>query len=394
MNKIKTKLNKIWAFTLIELVFVATILCILLPSIFSMYRFIIKSNKEINARQSAIQAWYEFFERLNILMQDYSIDYEEYYNRQMVWCVNSGWTLLTGDDFRRDVGLSWYCSEFTAYWNNNSTQSRGNRILTWRRDLYHCSSEARDPKTYMNADTVVGVNDCGRYGSQQSFGQYTKLFRDVKGSKNGGNTIWTDDDEELWRILNENVVAIEDADHIQEIYLISHDGKNRLYFRRKLVNQEWEHTRYKIQMLRLKWFDAWRLHNFDKTEEENWIRNDGLYDGVIDTWACDSSMWFIWNWPSLSWAYAEYYLPKDVDDCWIDITQWATSVNLWNISISPLGDSDLFWAEQGHQINPSMKILVVNWVYVLAYEAPLSASISNFKVPLETTINMKDFYKE
>ena len=50
--------------------------------------------------------------------------------------------------------------------------------------------------------------------------------------------------------------AIEDSDHIQEIYLISHDGKDRLYFRRKLIHQEGEQLQYKIQMLRLKGFDA------------------------------------------------------------------------------------------------------------------------------------------
>ena len=44
----------------------------------------IKSNKEFNLRQTAIQEGYEFFEKLNILMQDYTIDYEEYDNRQMV----------------------------------------------------------------------------------------------------------------------------------------------------------------------------------------------------------------------------------------------------------------------------------------------------------------------
>ena len=72
------------AFTLIEVTLVAVILGILIPSIFSIYNFIVKSNREVRARQDAIQQGYEFFEKLNIWLQNYTIDYEEYYNRQMV----------------------------------------------------------------------------------------------------------------------------------------------------------------------------------------------------------------------------------------------------------------------------------------------------------------------
>lgn len=384
----RIRLRKIKAFTLIEMTLVAIILWILLPSIFSMYGFIIRSNKEVNARQTAIQWWYEFFERLNILMQDYSVDYEEYYNRQMVWCMDD-W--LNWNTFKRDVWLSWYCSEFTAYWNNNSIW----RIASTGRDLYYCTTRhfGQDDRF---VSRVVIQNQCGRIGTQQSFGQYANLFIDVKWSELvNWDVVWTSDDEELWRIVNTNGVnAIEDSDHIQEIYLISHDGKDRLYFRRKLVHQEWDHLQYKIQMLRLKWFDAWQQHNFDKTTGNPWI-----YDWIIDTWACDASMWFrpedTEGRDSVWWVYSDYYIPATVDDCWVDITQWVTTVRLWNISISPLNDSDLYWADEDYQINPSMRLLIVNWVYGAIYGTGyFSSSINDFNVPLETTINMKDFYKE
>lgn len=386
----KFRFKNIKAFTLIEMTLVALILGILLPSIFSMYGFIIKSNKEVNARQVAIQWWYEFFERLNILMQDYSVDYEEYFNRQMVWCSDD-WRILTGNDFEWNVWLSWYCSEFTAYGNNSSTD-RSNIDPKWR-DIYYCTTRNRG-QDFLNVSRVVTKNNCGRYGRQQSFGQYAALFTDVKWTEDWLNwdIVWTSDDEELWRIVNERdyVKAIEDADHIQEIYLISHDGKDRLYFRRKLIHQEGEQLQYKIQMLRLKGFDAWQRHNFDITNNNPW-----LYDWVIDTWTCDASMWFIWHWDSIKWAFGDFHLPADVDDCWVDINQGVTTVRLRNISISPLNDSDLFRADADHQINPSMKILIVNWIYSAIYGTGyFSSSINDFSVPLETTINMKDFYKE
>lgn len=308
----------------------------------------------------------------------------------MVWCVNDGWTLFTWLNFTRNVWLSWYCSEFTAYWNNNSI----GRVPSTGWDLYYCSSDG--VQNGSNVNRVVQLNSCGRIWAQQSFGQYANLFIDVKWNDwLGWNRIWTSDDEELWYIKGDlRVKAIEDSDHIQEIYLISHDGKDRLFFRRKLVRNEWEQLQYKIQMLRLKGFDAWQKHSFNETTQNKW-----LYDWVIDTWACDASMWFkpedtegrdnVW------WVYSDYYIPATVDDCWIDMTQWITTVHLRNILISPVDDSDLFWARQNRQINPIMRIMIVNWISSSIYGTGyFSSSINDFRVPLETTINMKDFYKE
>ncbi|MDR3168726.1 MAG: hypothetical protein LBU27_03040 [Candidatus Peribacteria bacterium] len=86
---------------------------------------------------------------------------------------------------------------------------------------------------------------------------------------------------------------------IQELYLISQDGKSRLFFRRNLVmtgdfdddnlaNSTGEKL-YVIQILRLRGFDAGTKHNFSITEGSS---NPGLYDGQIDTWACDYSQGF------------------------------------------------------------------------------------------------------
>lgn len=337
----------------------------------------IKSNKEFNLRQTAIQQWYEFFEKLNILMQDYTIDYEEYYNRQMVWCVNS-WGLLTWSNFKWNIWLSGYCTEFTAYGNQNSTKrNMGNsKTISWAyHDIYNCSSQEGYNKSWPR----IVKSDCWKIWSKESFGQYKAFFTDVKYSNREG------DEEDLWMPVKNDINAIVDANNIQELYLISHDGKSRLFFRRKLVNQSSGAVQYKIQMLRLRWFDAWREHSFDHMSL--WS-----YDGQIDTWACDTSMWFIWKWSNIWWAYSGYYLPANKDDCWVDLTYWGTSVYTRNLSISPLNDPDLYWKAQDKQINPYMKILLVNGVYLPT--ASSDSSINSFNIPIETTINMKDFYKE
>lgn len=376
---------------------------------FSLYNFIIKSNKEIIARQQAIQQWYEFFERLNILMDDYTVDYEEYFNRQMVWCSEGEANFWRWTNFQRNVGLSWYCTNFTAYGNENSNLN--NPANTYH-DLYYCSSVRASSATLTNPRVLYPLSNCGKVlasfknNNKQSYGQYAALFKNVRGWD--WIIVWSDDDVELWYLANEDIDAIADSDDIQELYLISHDWTKRLYFRRKLDREDEiegkKYKQYKIQMLRLRWFDAWRMHNFVNIPD-----NKGLYDGVIDTWACDYSMWFEpknknnancdnpnSEGNSICWAYSDYYLPQDEDDCWIDLTQWTTDLFARDISISPKWDADLYWAKEARQINSYMKIFIINKVYfpsIFWSNKRIPDTIKDFSVPLETTINMKDFYR-
>ena len=77
------------SFTIVELVFVILIISILIPLIFSIYTKVQQTKFEIDVRQQLIQQSYETLEKINILLQDYTIDYEEYFNRQMVGCVGT-----------------------------------------------------------------------------------------------------------------------------------------------------------------------------------------------------------------------------------------------------------------------------------------------------------------
>ncbi len=377
--------------------YVMGIIALVMPAMFTLYNFIIKANKEITARQSAIQQWYEFFERLNILVQDYRIDYEEYYNRQMIGC-NSGSDLGTGSLFTWNVWTWWNCRLFTTYWNWNSTDREEDdvKISTGYHDIYYCTTAGAsaifDRQWKSWSPVVVTDSECGTKWTVQSYGQYAALFTDVKRWDQWWtyNMVGDWDDKEVGDLLNDDISAITGSDNIQELYLISKDWKNRLYFRRKLVNSVGDYAQYKIQMLRLKWFDAGRSHNF-ASDDKIWI-----YDWKIDTWACDSSMWFIWSGESIDdagWIYSGYYLPADVDDCWIDMTYWLTSVVAWNISVSPTWNPDLYWAKQERQINDYIKIFLANGVYVPAFWDALANSMSDFSIPLQTTLNMEWFHR-
>jgi len=372
--------KKYGGYTVIELLSVTVIIWLVMPCIIAVYSFMLKSNREFALRQTTIQQWYEFFEKLNILMQDYTIDYEEYYNRQMVGCV---WNSKRWNNFKWNIWTSWYCTNFTAYWNENSTEKKTGpslKISNKYHDIYYCSSEY--DKNWGLPYRIVRW-ECWNLWEKQSFGQYAALFTDVR------NPYQNDDDKDLWEPLSNWKNAILDANNVQELYLISHDWKSRLYLRRKLVAQTWDFAQYRIQLLRLRWFDAGQKHSFDNTSE--WS-----YDGQIDTRACDTSMWFepTNKSPSNSvwWAYSWYYLPQNEDDCWVDLSYWSTTISTRNIVISPLNDSDLYRNDQSKQINPYMKMLVVNGIYSPATFS--GSSITEFKIPIETTINMKDFYKE
>ncbi len=320
-------------------------------------------------------------------MHDYTIDYEEYFNRQKVWCSWANWW----NSFTWNVWLSWYCPNFTYYGNGNST-ARKRLESTWYHDIYYCSSygghewDAKQSWWYR-----IVKEKCGTIEWQQSYGQYAALFTDVH------RTVWItnewaagdSDDENLWQPVNNKFSwAVADSDNVQEIYLISIDWNSRLYFRRSLVAREWKHAHYKLQMLRLKWFDAGQKHNFDLPN------NEWLYDWKIDTRACDASMWFECEWASIGGAYSEYNLPANVNDWWIDVTQWWISLISRNISVSPKDNPELWWNWWGHQVNPFFTLQIINGVYAPYYRSALWESIEEFKMALKTTFNMKHFYTE
>jgi len=78
---------------------------------------------------------------------------------------------------------------------------------------------------------------------------------------------------------------------VQELYLISQDGTRRIFLRRTLLDSgdrngdgiisgDTEYF-YTIEMLKLRGFDAGSDHNFNTSS------SSGVYDGKIDTRACD-----------------------------------------------------------------------------------------------------------
>ncbi len=77
------------AFTLIELVLALVTFSIIFLVLFTLFLRMIHMKTDIEARQVLIKNTYDAVEKINVMLQDYTIDYEEYFNRGMVGCTDN-----------------------------------------------------------------------------------------------------------------------------------------------------------------------------------------------------------------------------------------------------------------------------------------------------------------
>ena len=97
-----------------------------------------KLKYNIQARTNITQNSYLAIEKINLLLKDYTIDYEEYFNRKNVGCDTYN------DNFTRDVGADGYCDLFTAYGNNSNIDTTSSTT----RNIYFCSSTNDETSPY------------------------------------------------------------------------------------------------------------------------------------------------------------------------------------------------------------------------------------------------------
>lgn len=361
----------------------------------TIFIYIYKSKGALEARQTVTKESYFFLEKLQVMSKDYTIDYEEYRNRQQVGCTspqNPSWN-TTG-----------HCTMMTYYGNRNMLLNAN----SLQNELYYCSTKIwndtlsdwilvswpLDDISHCINGLSLGSND--PFSTPifswfvQSYGQYSKMFIDVKDDVDyTTGAVKDDDDEALWSWA----LAIIQSGSVypQELYLISNDKERRLFFRRKLIEQSdynndgftWDSEKlYTIQVLQLKWFDAGSNHDFD-TANYSWV-----YDGVIDTWACDYGLWFQCNGQSVSWAYTDFRLPLDNDDGRQDLLTNDITISSRDIVISPLSDPYLAWKQDDAQINPffsidfTAKLYGKNWYLKIPWN-----QMDQYNLKLQTTFS-------
>ena len=373
------------AFTLIEVVITATLFFVVVTIVTSLFIDMIKIKWGLDARQNLIKESYYIIEKLQVMSRNYTIDYEEYRNRKKVWCNVAGDNTWSGSS---------HCTMMTYYGNRNGLW---NAIPATDNELYFCSSSVSAPSVLSYSTPVVSDQSLSfpctplwitPWSSWfvQSYGQYKSLFTDVKDDVDGViGAVWDDDDLDLW--IWPKVVF--QSTGVQELYLISHDRSHRYFLRRKLI-EEWDWNNnwitwdndneklYALQVLQLRWLDAWKSHDF---------QSEGVYDGVIETWACDTSLWFVCSWASVWGAYSSYNLPDSIDDGWVSITPADITISSWNVILSPTQDPLLDWNSAANQISPHIYLVLTTKLYWKSWSTKIPWSQMNlYDISLQTML--------
>jgi len=271
---------------------------------------------------------------------------------------------------------------------------------------YFCSSTT----WYQNTTEIVIQNNNLKDGSgcfdsskfvwqpyYQAYNQYTEHFRDMKNDADFVSGVINDDDDENY---GQGPIAIMDNQNIQELYFISQDKTKRFFIRRSLI-ATWDRNHddihsgdneslYSLQILRLKWFDAGINHDFDINTA--WVY--GIYDGEIDTRACDYAEGFVCHGTPISNSiYPNFNLPQDANDWRVTISSKNLTISNRNIKSFPNKDPQQARAEDYTQINPYVTISITNKLYWEKRKQRIwNQSMDDFQITLQTTFNTKNFY--
>ena len=356
-------------FTLVEVLLVTMIASSIIIIVYSLLDTLPKVKNFNDARQTLIQQVNDAMDRFSIIFQDYTIDYEEYYNRRALWCTPDWWK---GDDFKWNVGLSWHCTVPTYYWNWHGAE-------TWS----HLLSIYTD---YPTANPTAPYSYWEYKRSFWDFGEDTDWTRIGQKSP----TVWDADDRDrgMWSI------AVWDPENVQELYLISHDKTKRVFLRRifnayseKDAKTYWSSWWYTVQILKLRWFDAWNNHKFSNSLSDLWV-----FDWQVDSWACDAWQYYNCNWEALWQPYNDYKLPKDINDWWVNLFDEKLNILWWNIEVYPEKDQELAWKEVGSHINPYFKITLTAGLSDHLFSNRNRWGTGWFTYSLENIYDTKGFY--
>ncbi len=372
-------MKKQW-FTLLEILLSVTWFFLLMTIVINSYIGIVSFRYSFQARSKLLETTYYMFEKVNLLLRDYKIDYEEYFNRSRVGCdslANPSW----------NVWLNWYCDLFTSYGNSNFFSS-----VTGNHNFYYCSSLTwyKVPSEYVVYQP--SLSDWCSTWTFQSFWQYAIQFLDTKSNADFDPSVVHDSDD---IDLGKWPESVMNSTWVKELYLISKDKQYRVLIRRALI-ATWEfdgiswtsenEMLYALQMLKLRSFDAWSNHLFNGS----WV-----YDWTLDTWTCDYSQWFICGWTSIGNIYSWYRLPlnvQDVSSWWVNLFDNSITVTDRNIMIYPTKDPDLAWWQQSVQISPYFVLSLKTKLYAWVWQKKIKWSMNDYQFTLQTTFTTKDNY--
>jgi hypothetical protein len=352
------------AFTLVEVLIALSGFLVLVLIVRSIYQWLFRVRSELIARKFVVEKTYYTLEKIHMMLDDFTIDYEEYRNRNIVWCRTNS----------QDILLYWYCNSMTHYGNQNP--------FWWAHQLYYCNDNTSQTQVVPWATDIPTNLWCSTILWPQSFGQYAEQFWNRGMDISGDGTIVGDaDDRDRWSwpsvMVGENWPT--------ELYLISPDQTQRLFIRRVLVETGTDQDRYTLQILRLQGLDAGSNHDFA-------LWDPTVYDWKIDTRACDAAQWFFCSWPAVGGVYTGYNLPIDAYDGRVDILDERLTVLGRKLEVYPTKNPDYARAEPSTHIQPYIRIFIETALYIPAWWFFMSDYISDYRFQLQTTFNTRTWY--
>lgn len=337
------KLKK--AFTLIEIMIWMLIVVVVLISAFEAYTLLLTGKIRLIEKTDMQKESFYFTEKFFQLVKwGWTLDYEEYFNRRVVWTETSSWHYFKETwfgNFWKDWNVwsenywdwfyycrSWDWTSMTATWgcyNNEALMANS----SW---------------------TTIGLT----WKSPQRYWEYSFQFIDYNSNYDDDlwnedwtwGIIWDDDDEKIW-----NWPEAFSWSEVKELYLLSWDKKHRTFFRYTFKKDEnapktteyncdknsdwtWSWCLWNIEFLRLVWKDRWMDHNSNNIDNTQ-------NDWVIDTWIIDPQ--FAWT----DWSSGNPHIiaGSDNKNYWKKLFPDDINVTKFRVFAFPNIDSTKTWKE-------------------------------------------------
>ena len=378
--KINKKLHSIKkAFTLIEIMIWILIVSIVIIWWFKALTAItIWKTKLIQKTDLQKESFY-FTEKLfEMIKKWWVIDYEEYFNRQVIWNTPySSWHFSK---------VSWYGNFWnlwiiwtTTYWD-------------W---FYKCTSLDWNQMTWTWCVTSYHSWSIDYTWKQQRYWEYSFQFIDYNSNYDSDfwdedgdwNVIWDDDDEYLWNWPEAFSWGID----LTELYLISWNKKERTIFRWNVVQDpdslntciiatstniiSWDGCIWNIEYLKLEWKDMWMDHS--------WSWSNTFLDWVIDTWYIDNDL--------SSWT--DIIAWENNDNYWVPLFSNAINVSEFKIYAFPNIDIKNAWK------NTDISSNIAPYIYLKLKLKPSWVTRKKIKwvweeLDFSMTINLSDIYSQ
>lgn len=371
------------AFTLIEILLWILIFSMVIIWWFEALSAVTLWKIKLVEKADVVKNTFYFNEKLfEEIKKGWTIDYEEYFNRKVVWntTYSSGHYSLN----------TW----FWNFWNGWTVWS-----ATYWNGFYYCrSTNWVDMWTWWCYSTTT-LNNLWISNWSQRYMEYVLQFIDYNTNQNtdwwllwdedwDGNIRWDDDDENLW----EWPTIFTGSTDVREIYLISWDKKKRTIFRWNWLQDPdmpntgvqcdwtttttfWTGCLWSIEFLKLEWKDWGMSHN-------SWTTSTWSFDWIIDTWLIDKEF---------SW-WAEIIAGSDNTNYRQPLFPNSVSVTDFKVFMYPNINRKYAWKNLSNtEVNPYLRIqisLSPSWKKRgwMKWNIP--------QLDISTTINLTDYFNK